>query len=211
MADSTENESITEIVSKTLGKYLIGEIQDYEDYYAEFPQASRDFRTPSVSIVGANIEFRPISPYPCKPVDPADIVDNKAEYKWAVGIYDFSIQLDIWARNKEERDDLFDATFNALNPDITPMGLRLVMEEYFDQWIEYVYTGHELGDSEQRSQSDEWRVTMNLLATCKAVRTRTEFIITDLPSATDIENASGLVDGEEEKSEINPQVIVIKP
>ena len=210
MADSTENESITEIVPKVLGQYLIGEIQDYRDYYAEFPQASRDFRTPSVSIILADSDFRPLTPYPCLPIDPANIVDNKAEMKWAVGIYDFSIQLDIWARNKEERDDLFDATFNALNPDITPMGLRLVMEEYFDQLIEYVYTGHDLGGSEQRSESDEWRVTMTLLATCKAVRTRTEFIITDVPSPAAIESQTGTIDGVEEKSEINPNVLVIK-
>lgn len=211
MADTTGNESITEIVSKRLGQYLVEEIQDYRDYYAEFPQASRDFRTPSVSVVVATSDFAPTTPYPCLPIEPTDIVNNKAEYKWAVGTYDFSIQLDIWARNKEERDDLFDATLNALNPDITPMGLRLEMEEYFDQLIEYVYTGHSLGDSEQRSQEDEWRVTVTLLATCKAVRTRTEFIITDTPTPAEIESASGLVNGEEEKSEINPQVLVVKP
>ncbi len=211
MADVTENESITEIVSKTLGRYLLDEVEGLRDYYDEFPQASRDFRTPSVSVIVSVADFRPITPYPCVPIAPVDITNNKADFKWAVGIYDFSIQLDIWARNKEERDDLFDATFNAMNPDITPMGLRLVMEEYFSQIVEYLYTGHDLGDSEERSQTDDWRVTMTLLATCKAVRTRREFVITDLPTAQEIENASGLVNGEEEQSEINPKVLVVKP
>ena len=189
MADNTSNESITEIVTKKLGQYLVQEISDLKDYYAEFPQSNRDFRMPSVSIITATSDFRALQPYPCEVVDPLTILNNKAKYKWAVGIYDFSIQLDIWARNKEERDDLFDATFNALNPQITPMGLGLVMEEYFDQRIDYLYTGHNLGDSEERSQTDEWRVTLTLLATCKAVRTRTEFIITDLPTPAEIEDA----------------------
>lgn len=189
MADTTDNESITEIVPKRLGQYLVEEVTGFREYYSQFPDASSNFLMPSVSVTIATNEFRPITPYPCAPIDPLNIVNNKAQYKWAVGIYDMSIQVDIWARNKEERDDLFDATFNAMNPDISPMGLRLVMEEYFNQWIEYVYTGHDLGDSEERSQRDEWRATMTILATCKAVRTRSEFIITDLPTPAEIEDA----------------------
>jgi hypothetical protein len=209
--DTNNNESITEIISKRLGQYLVEEIGSLKEYYAEFPQSNRDLKMPSVSIIAATSDFRPITPYPCEEVNPADIVNNKTLFKWAVGIYDFSIQLDIWARNKEERDDLFDATFNAMNPNITPMGLSLVMDEYFDQRVEYLYTKHDFPDGELNSQTDEWRATLTLLATCKAVRTRREFIITDVPTAQEIENASGLVNGEPDQSEISPTVIVVKP
>lgn len=198
MADSTPNESITEVVPEVLGEYLKGELTALREFYPEFPQANRNFKMPSVSIITSSNDFRPIDPYPCVPVVPAQIENNKANYRWAVGIYDIAIQLDLWARNKEERDDLFDAMFNVLNPDIKPMGLRLVMEKYFNQIVQFDYIGHTLGTTEEQSQTDEWRVTMRLLATCKAVRLRREFIITDLPTPSEIEAAG----------EINEKVVV---
>ena len=199
MADRTDNESITEVVAETLGKYLVDQISDLEDYYPEFPQVNRDLRMPSVSIITATSDFRPLSPYKL-PVNPANISNNQSLVTWVVGIWDLSVQVDLWTRNKEERDDLFDALFNALNPDITPMGLRLTMEEYFGQIIEFSMNGQEFGDGEQASQTDEWRSTITLLATCKAIRTRTEFMITDTPTASEIENEVG--------SEISPTVVV---
>lgn len=201
MADKTDNESITEVVAESLGKYLLDEVTDLETYYPEFPQANRDLRMPSVSIITATSDFRPLSPY--RTGKEADTIsNNQTNVTWVVGIWDFSIQVDLWARNKEERDDLFDALFNALNPDITPMGLRIQMEQYYSQIIEFSMNGQEFGDSEQASQTDEWRSTINLLATCKAIRTRTEFIITDTPTASEIENEPG--------SEISPTVKVVE-
>ena len=104
-----------------------------------------------------------------------------------MGIYDFSLQVDIWAGSKEERRDIFDAMFNAMNPNITPMGLELTMEDYFNQLCSYLYVGHTVEDGETESQKDEWRTTLEILATCKAVRDRKEFIITDPDTASEIE------------------------
>jgi hypothetical protein len=189
VADTTQNESITEAVPTVLGKYLVDEVNSLREYYPEFPAPNMTLEMPSVSIFAPSPEFRPLTPYLKKPVDPAEIVNHKAPVQWVVGIYDFNLQLDLWARSKEERDDMFDQLFNALNPDIQPMGLRLQMEEYFGQLCEYVYNGHEVSDSEERSQRDEWRLTLNVLATCKAIRTRKEFISTDVDTAADIEES----------------------
>ena len=202
MADNTtSNESVTEIVPKVLGEYLKSNVSGIREYYDEFPNASMSMRTPSVSVITKSYEFSPeMNPYKTKAVDPGDIVANKAKVLYVVGDYEVGIQLDIWCGSKEERDDYFDAVFNALNPLISPMGLTLNMDEYFGCLCDYLYVGHEFADSEERSQRDEWRATLSLLATCKAIRDRKEFIITDTPTPAEIEAEPG--------SEISTTVVV---
>lgn len=192
MSDSTSNnESITEIVPKALAAYLLKNVQGLKQAFDEFPASTQKIDMPSVSVfASSNAEFRPLMPY-TQPI--TGIANSKAKVRWVVGIYDFTLQLDLWARNKEERDDVFDSLFNALNPKISPMGLVLTMEEYFNQLCDYLYVGHTFQDSEVRAQRDEWRVTMNLLVTCKAIRERSEFIIETTPTAAEIELA-GQVD-----------------
>lgn len=193
MADSTtSNESISEIVPKVLGDYLLKNVSGLKEFYDEWPNASVKLKMPSVSVLVTRMDFKATSnPYKTKVVELADIVANKAKVKWVVGDYEMPIQLDIWAGSKEERDDLFDAVFNALNPRISPMGLVLKMDEYFGCLCDYLYVGHEFADNEERSQKDEWRVTLSILATCKAIRDRKEFIITDTPTAAEIEQEQG--------------------
>jgi len=187
VADKTDNEAITEIVPKRLGQYLLDTVSSLREFHPEFPPANMSLRLPSITAFAPDPDFRPLTPYLKNPA--ANIKNSKAKLQYVVGIYDFTIQLDLWTGNKEERDDLFDELFNALNPNITPMGLGLVMEEYFDQICDYLYVGHKHGDSEERSQRDEWRITLNLLATCNAIRTKKEFIIEDTQTASEIEDA----------------------
>jgi len=200
VADLTDNnEGITEVIPKALGEYLLGAVDPLDEYYDQFPASNMTLRTPSVSILMQAPEFSPsLNPYPVNPVDPADIVNSKSNLNYVVGEYDAKIQMDLWTGNKEERDDLTDALFNALNPDVTPMGLRLVLEEYFGCIASFLYVGHNFEDSEITSQTDEWRTTFELLVTCKAVRTKKEFIIETTPTPQEIE----------ETGEINNDVVV---
>lgn len=179
MADSTgKNESISEIVPWQLGKYLRDKVGGLKEFYDEFPNASQKFKMPSVSVISTRSDFKPTGvPYKTKPIENVDITDHKAPVLYVVGDYEITIQLDIWAGSKEERDDLFDATFNALNPNISPMGLDLVLAEYFGCRCNYLYVGHAFDDSEISSQKDEWRATLNIIATCKAIRDRKEFVM----------------------------------
>jgi hypothetical protein len=184
VADSTDNESIIEVVPKVLGQYLLDNVQGLREYYEEFPSAHERIRTPSVSIIAATTDFRPMAaPYK---LEQGNIVRSQSTVQYVVGFYDFSLQVDLWTGSKEERADIFDAMFNALNPEITPMGLVLEMEEYFNQLCDYTYTGHNMGDSEERSQRDEWRVTLTVLASCKAIRDKKQFIIEDIELQSDI-------------------------
>lgn len=180
MADKTDNESITEVVPKALGAYLLGAIRDLKEAYTEFPSANQRLEMPSVSIHVASPEFANLQPYPSgkRGTVPALPADQKTKIDYVVGMYNFTVQVDLWARSKEERRDLYDLLFNALNPDIVTNGLVLTLEDYFNQLCSYLYVRHNMADSEERSQRDEWRVTLELLANCKAIRQKEEFICT---------------------------------
>lgn len=183
---TTTNESYPEILVSTLGEYLLDNVKTLRQFYPEFPGGQERLDHPAVTILASDPGFRALMPYPKvrKAVTP---INSKNETQWVVGIYDATIQLDLWARSKEERDDTFDAIFNALNPNISPMGLNLVLGDYFTQLCNYLYVGHTIGDAEAAAQRDEWRVTFNLETTCKAIRVREEFIMEDLQTPSEIE------------------------
>lgn len=181
MSDNSEdNESIGEAIPYHLGEYLKANVPGLKEYLEEWPEPNMQLDMPCVAITLGNPEFRPLAPYYIKPtadeVAALDVGETLA-VKWVTGIWDYKVSLDIWAQNKEQRDDMYDAMYNALNPRIDPMGLDLVLPNYFNQLCEFVFVGHTLADSQEQAQRDEWRVTLNVLATCKAIRTRKEFII----------------------------------
>lgn len=193
MADRTRgHESITEIVPKTLKTFLEENLPDLRQVIIDFPPPNLKIKMPSVSIQTLNPVFKPTGvPYPrqlpdADNPDAPSVSNHKAAIEWVVGEYDFSMKLDLWAGNKEELDDIFDQLFNVLNPNITPMGVCLKMEEYYGVICDYLYTGHGRNNSEQQSQRDEWRITLDVLATCKAVRDRKEFIIDTFDITSDI-------------------------
>lgn len=177
MADETpDNESLTEILPRAIGEWLKSQVPMLKEYFEEWPEPNLQMDMPSAAITLGTPEFRPLAPYYIKP-EAGEITDHAATIKWVTGIYDFKIKIDLWAKNKEERDDLFDAVFNALNPNISPMGLVLPLADYFNQLCELVYVGHTLGDTEEQAQRSEWRMTLDVLGTCKSIRTRKEFVI----------------------------------
>lgn len=185
MADSTpNNESIAEAIPKALGEYLLTKVPALREWYDEFPSAHRTIRTPSISIfVSTPLNFTPqASPNIIKKPEDSEIVDSKATVKVVVGQYDATLQLDLWTGSKEERDDLVDALFNALNPNVFSMGLVLEMPDYFNCLCDFLYDNHNYEDNEISSQTDEWRAQFDILISCKAVRESEEFIIeeTDL-------------------------------
>ena len=178
LADDTANESITEIVPKVLGQYLLNNVDQLEEFYDEFPSSNTRLEMPSVSIFAKNPEFKPMAvPHLLKTISSADIVNSKANTLYVVGDYDFNLQVDLWAGSKEELDDVFDSVFNVLNPQISPMGLTLQMEEYYNILCSYDYVGHSREASEITSQTDEWRIVLNVLATCQVIRNSKDFII----------------------------------
>jgi len=177
LADNTKHESITEVVTSTLTDWIDEHSDNIRQTIIGFPEANLRLKMPSVSVFAPRPEFKPSSnPYLINTVQDEDISNSKANVLWVVGDYDFNLQLDLWCGSKEELDDLFAELFEVLNPNVKP-GVSLPMEDYFGGICEYIYTGHTRDNGEQASQRDEWRMTFTILATCKAIRSRKEFII----------------------------------
>ena len=184
MADRTRNESITESITKTLAEYLEEESDTIRQTIIDFPEPNLKLKMPSVSVMAPSMEFEPTgNPYRCNNLPDSG---NKAKVQYVVGEAVFPMQLDIWAGNKEELDDTYEEVFNLLNPDVCNTGLRLEMVEYFKIPVIYLITGHNRENSETASQRDEWRITLNVLATCKVVRTKKEFIIRETEVQVDV-------------------------
>lgn len=187
--NSEDNESLTEALPYHLGEYLMANVPGLKEYLEEWPEPNMQLDMPCVAITLGNPEFRPLAPYYLKPT-PAEIAANIASVKWVTGIWDIKIGINLWAQSKEQRDDMFDSIYNALNPRINPMGLDLQLPNYFNQLCGLDFVGHTLGDSEEQAQRDEWRVTFNVLATCKAIRTRKEFVIGEIQTQVETFNTA---------------------
>lgn len=179
MVDTTKNESITEVVPRTLGLYL-KKHSTLKQIILDFPEPNLKIKKPSVSISAPSPNFTPkMNPYPAVAPTEDDIKNSKAPVDWVVGEYEFNLQLDLWAKNKEQLDDQYDELFNLLNPNINPMGLELPMKLYFGCICSYLYVGHTRQNSSESSVRDEWRMSLEVLASCTAIRNRKEFIIED--------------------------------
>jgi hypothetical protein len=94
-------------------------------------------------------------------------------------MYDIEFQLDLWCENKRQRDEQFDKLFSALNPIITPMGLSLKLQDYYEQWARYDLVGHQVEDSEEESQRREWRATLKVRSNVREVLNRTDYGIVE--------------------------------
>lgn len=160
-------ESVTEEIGKRLAAHLKLLVPKLHKVTLEFPEPNEKLDYPCLTIDNGAPEFRAIAPYT---MNELVVKNHMADAIWVVGIYDFKMQLDLWARNKEERDDLFHLLFEALNPNITPMGLSLRLTDYYNVWCRYDLTGHDFPDSERASQQGEFRAKLDVIANCKAIR-----------------------------------------
>lgn len=143
-----------------------------------FPAANLALVMPSLTITVGEPEFMNLQPYEITRTAPN--VGNQTTVKRVVGQYDFRLQLDLWARSTTERDAFFELIFAKLNPDVEPMGLRLKLTAYHDEWVAFSLDKHQIVDDEAGAQRQEWRMRFDLLATCKAILSKDEFAMIDI-------------------------------
>jgi hypothetical protein len=105
-----------------------------------------------------------------------EIKNNRFHNKYQIGEYEFPLQVDIWARTKEERFRLEDEFLNAFSADFPIHGLSLVLERYHDVNCKYdMIDTFTYPDDEGSSQRREWRAKIDLVANCKAIHELDEF------------------------------------
>lgn len=180
-------------IVRELGDYLKAEMPSLADVLEDFPSANEEMQLPALSIFSGQPKYASeLAPYLFTAIPTAD-VNHKAPVKLVVGQYDFEMQIDIWCGTKEERFKLYDEFFAAINKLQIPMGLSLVLVDYHNTVARYDISGHRFDDSEAGSQRAEWRVKVDLLATCKAIMERDEFIITE-PIENNLETTNTNID-----------------
>lgn len=157
--------------------YLRTNVSGIAQVLSEWPSANIELNYPAISVTTKSAPFTPCDAYLASAGD-IDMDANSAENLYIVGQYDLKLQVDIWARNKEERYTFYDLFFKAFNADITPMGLRLQLTDYYDRWISYTSVGYRFEDSQRGSQTEEWRAIVDIECSCDAIMSREDFIIT---------------------------------
>lgn len=180
-------ESVTKEVAKRLALYLKTATPEIKNVLEYFPEPNEKLVYPCISLTVGKPAFRALSPYEKEKTTPSA---NKSDVQYVVGIYDIIVQLDIWSRNKEERDDLYETVFNALNPNIVPMGLSLQLKDYYNQWCRYDISNYEFIESEEQSQRGEFRVKFDLLTTCKAIRFGKQYVMATIETQQTLYNES---------------------
>jgi len=86
---------------------------------------------------------------------------------FGVGQYDIDVQVDIWTPYKANRAVLYKKFSEAvdeefLTTDNGSSGLSLTLANYFDTIARYEIVGYNFPDDERSSQTDEWRVKVDL-------------------------------------------------
>lgn len=165
-------------MKENLKSYLLTKVPALAQVLTEWPEANQQIKYPSLVILGNNPQYFNLMPYSVKITDPDD--DKKVIVTHVVGQYELNMQLTAWCRNKKERQDIHEALFLALNPQVDPPGLVLQLSDYFDTFASYDISGHELPDDEESAQRREWRVTIQVLGHVKAIIEKEEFSMTTI-------------------------------
>ena len=191
MAFST-SESVTEEVIKRLGNHLATQITKLNEVIDGLPEGNVPISFPALSIMeSGNTEYIPeMNPYPYVDITAGDITDHSAEVAYVIGQYNFNLQLDLWCRSKEERDDIYEKFIQGFNSQFPLLGLNLTLTDYHGIYCNYSQNGYSKEDAEISSQRQEWRVKINILANCKAILGKDEFIMEETSVTGDIQDTS---------------------
>jgi len=165
-------------VNRDLGSLIAAEISDLEEIYNEFPEPNAEMELPALSIVTGRPRFERCDPYL---VTLGVETDNEATNNYCIGQYDLMLQIDIWAKYKVQRTKLYEQLFNLLNP-VTRKGLQIALSDYHSEICSYQLLGYDFRNDEDSAISrQEWRVRLEVEASCRAITQSTEYIITQEP------------------------------
>jgi hypothetical protein len=159
-----------------IGKFLKENMPSLRAVYNEWPSNNVSLETPSISILTTDPGFQPdIVPYIH---EKGPIEGARYEVLYVYGEYNASLQLDLWCKNKEERYRLLDEFKKAMLAQWPERSILLNLENYHNILCRYDFEEYNFNtDNEESSQTNEWRVRIDMLAHCKAIHTQEEFAI----------------------------------
>ncbi len=174
-------ESVTKEILIALREHFDKYIPKLRTILLEFPESNQRLRLPALSIGISNVGHEPLFPYP---FETGSVQDHQSEIKYVVGQYNWTLQLDLWAKTKEELHDLYEDFYQGFNNNVRLPGLSLELRDYYGIMCNYYIVGFSFANDEIGSQTKEWRATVDLEANCKAILRKSEYIITDTPELT---------------------------
>ena len=175
-------ESVTDEWERALGAHLEANIKGLHTM-AGFPEANQRLKYPMIAI---STKTAPITNTYPEIHEIGAVTNNKALVKYVTGWYDFSIQLDIFERSKEERHDLYEKFYDAFNTNFPQSGLKLVLDNYHGIVCSYQMTRYAPDMNENRSKTKEWRAIVDIEGNCKAIRCKEEYIISQTETTLDV-------------------------
>lgn len=164
-------------VTDALATYLTTQITGLT-VFKEWPAANQKLVYPTLTIFTGDQPFTPLGPYEIARTTPA--VDNTVIQTLVVGEYDLKMQLDLWCSDKVMRAKYLGLIVDALSPDIQPLGLRIQLASYYNEWAQYDVDGHQNVDDEAAAQRQERRAKIRVLVNVKAIRQKTGFAMINL-------------------------------
>jgi hypothetical protein len=179
----------TDSVARGLADHLKKQIVDLESSTYGWPDPNEAMKMPCATVFVRTPKFQSVSPYTSYK---GEVDGGKVGYRKVVGSWEFSLQIDLWAAYKPQRDSLVEELIKLFSADDTT-GVSIQMATYYDEWVSFsIGDDVEFVDDEQTSQRGEWRARIIVLASCNAVTEHTGFVMEEFENnietpTTDIE------------------------
>lgn len=183
MAIQTENSALGAF-NRALTVFLRQNMPSIKQAIEGWPSPNQHLQYPSVTVVTKIPKYTPLSPYVVGK-DPIG-VDGTMRYRTNVGMYDLSIQLDIWVAYKIQRDQMVEELIHAFNTDPAVPGIRLQLPDYFNEWVQLSISSVQYLDDEQAVQRNEWRAMVQVLSNLRVIKEQVGFPIRSVDSNLDI-------------------------
>lgn len=166
-------------VNEALAAYLTAQIAGLT-VLTEWPYANQKLTYPSVSIFAVDPRYTNFPPRIVTKTPPD--VNNQSTVTYEVGAWDYTIQLDLWCRNKVERNTVLGQLADAINP--SPgngsAGLALTLASYYNEIARLDIDRQKYVQDESASQRQEWRGLITLLVNVRAIKQQTMYAIKSL-------------------------------
>lgn len=175
------NESVTRGIVRQLKMALYDKMPELQSVIEEWPKPNEQLKYPCVSIQWGSANFAPCAPYVWQQGQKNDI--HRASVLWVNGQWEWELQLDLWARSKNERHELVESIQRAFASQFPVMGLSLELSDYYKVTARYELSSIAFEDSEVGAQTREWRAMMSVRAHCHSIYEKVENVMT----AVDVE------------------------
>jgi hypothetical protein len=174
-----------------LAAYLVAQIPSL-NVEQEWPYGNEQLTYPTLTIFAGKAPLTQNPPYVVSQgtmnTSTGLIIANEC-----MGSYDCVFQLDLWCRDKLQRQQYLDLILAAFDAQATdgsgnnnPAGLSLQLSSYFNEWARFDIQDHQHKDEEAAAQRKERREMINVLVNCRVIRQRTYYGIKSITVENEI-------------------------